>query len=50
MTYKPCPECTYPLKELYLDETHRRIICTNKRCEYTRLIRKHKPKNQRKTD
>ena len=44
--YKACPKCTYPLKEVQLDETHKRIYCSNNRCDHERIIKIRRKKWQ----
>lgn len=34
--YRPCPSCTYPLREVRLDDKTRVMMCTNKQCGYER--------------
>ena len=42
--YKPCPCCTFPLTEVVLgiedDYTIKRIYCTNRRCQYEKMMRR----------
>lgn len=40
---KQCKKCTYPLRERALDDDHKIIYCSNKQCDYERIIkRRHK--------
>lgn len=42
MAIMQCPECTYPMRYVYLDEHHRFRMCTNRNCGHQGKITKIK--------